>query len=157
MRQVSPAAPAAGVAISPNYLAFKETVKMARGRTRKSEEPEGGPMYADGAPGDVLSDGEGLLSAKEFKGADGSEDHWRDVHWVYNNLWVKEVKASDAPSAGAWFWLVDCRTNADARAKFRDYYMKLAPSRKELDERARRADGGESVLELLSEIERVLQ
>ena len=130
---------------------------MARGRTRKSEEAEGAQFGPDGAPVGVLDDSEGLLSAKEFKGADGSEDHWRDVHWVYNNLWVKEVKASDAPSAGAWFWLMDCRTNADARAKFRDYYMKLAPSRKELDERARRADGGESVLDLLGEIERVLQ
>ncbi len=126
------------------------------GRPRKSD-AEGAQFGPEGAPAGVLSGDEGLLSVDEFKGADGSEDHWRDVHWVYNNLWVKEVKASDAPSAGAWFWLVDCRTNADARAKFRDYYMKLAPSRKELDERARRADGGESVLELLTEIERVLQ
>ena len=107
------------------------------------------------ANGGVYNDD--LMSVKEFVGADGSEDHWRDVHWVYNNLWVKEVEAKDAPSAGAWFWLMDCRRSADARAKFRDYYMKLAPSRKELDERARRADGGESVVELLGEIERALR
>ena len=102
-------------------------------------------------------DDDGLMSVKEFVGADGSEDHWRDVHWVYNNLWVKEVEAKDAPSAGAWFWLMDCRRSADARAKFRDYYMKLAPSRKELDERARRGDGGEEVLELLKVVEKALR
>lgn len=138
---------------------------MARttARTRKTEGSEGAPLGADGARGAFSSGFEGfdaderLLSSNEFKGADGSEDHWRDVHWVYNNLWVKEVTAADAPSAGAWFWLVDCRSSAEARAKFRDYYMKLAPSRKELDERMRRSDSGESVLELLKIVEKALK
>lgn len=137
---------------------------MARGRRKKIDEAQGAPaavMDKDvgaGVGGGVsVADDDGLMSVKEFVGADGSEDHWRDVHWVYNNLWVKEVEAKDAPSAGAWFWLMDCRRSGEARAKFRDYYMKLAPSRKELDERARRADGGESVVELLSEIERALR
>lgn len=139
---------------------------MARGRRKKIDEvvqgvplpvvDEGGKVD-EGGSGVSVADNDGLMSVKEFVGADGSEDHWRDVHWVYNNLWVKEVEAKDAPSAGAWFWLMDCRRSADARAKFRDYYMKLAPSRKELDERARRADGGESVVELLGEIERALR
>ena len=97
-----------------------------------------------------------LVGAREFTGADGTEDHWRDVHWVYNNLWVKGVKACDAPSPGAWFWLMECRGDRKALEDFRAYYMKLAPSRKELDERARRADGGESVVDLLAQIEGVL-
>ena len=138
---------------------------MPRGRRKKIDDATGAPLPvvdegvgADGGGGVSVADkDDGLMSVKEFVGADGSEDHWRDVHWVYNNLWVKEVKAKDAPSAGAWFWLMDCRRSSDARAKFRDYYMKLAPNRKELDERARRADGGESVVELLDEIERALR
>lgn len=91
-------------------------------------------------------------SKEEFTGSDGREDHWRDVMWVYNNLYVSGVKPSDAPSPGAWGWLQECRDDAKALNDFRAYYMKLAPSRKELDERARRADGGESVLSLLDEI-----
>lgn len=138
---------------------------MPRGRRKKTDDdafetpqgPRGSIVDGDeGVKGGADKD-DGLMSVKEFVGADGSEDHWRDVHWVYNNLWVKEVEAKDAPSAGAWFWLMDCRRSGEARAKFRDYYMKLAPSRKELDERARRADGGESVVELLGEIERALR
>lgn len=98
-----------------------------------------------------------LTGSQKFIGADGTEDHWRDVHWVYNNLWIKDVKEADAPSPGAWFWLMECRNDKDALENFRAYYMKLAPTRKELDERARRSDGGESVLELLKQIEGVLK
>lgn len=97
-----------------------------------------------------------LTGPQAFLGSDGTEDHWRDVHWVYNNLWMKGVTEADAPSPGAWFWLMECRQDKEALASFRTYYMKLAPSRKELDERARRSDGGESVIELLKEIEGVL-
>lgn len=97
-----------------------------------------------------------LTGAHAFLSADGTEDHWRDVHWVYNNLWMDGVTEADAPSPGAWFWLMECRNDKEALASFRTYYMKLAPSRKELDERARRSDGGESVVSLLKEIEGVL-
>ena len=138
---------------------------MPRGRRKQSNLPASDAVMDDRMDSaaitdnrvDGWSDSDQLMSSKEFVGADGSEDHWRDVHWVYNNLWVKEVEAKDAPSAGAWFWLMDCRRSADARAKFRDYYMKLAPSRKELDERARRGDGGEEVLELLKVVEKALK
>jgi hypothetical protein len=97
-----------------------------------------------------------LTGASKFLSADGTEDHWRDVHWVYNNLWMDGVSEKDAPSPGAWFWLMECRSDKSALENFRAYYMKLAPSRKELDERARRNDGGESVVSLLREIEGVL-
>ena len=138
---------------------------MPRGRRKQSNLPASDAVMDDRMDSaaitdnrvDGWSDSDQLMSSKEFVGADGSEDHWRDVHWVYNNLWVKEVEAKDAPSAGAWFWLMDCRRSADARAKFRDYYMKLAPSRKELDERARRGVGGEEVLELLKVVEKALK
>lgn len=101
---------------------------------------------------EAVSEGLSMWSKDDFTGSDGREDHWRDVMWVYNNLYVSGVKPSDAPSPGAWGWLMECRGDAKALNNFRAYYMKLAPSRKELDERARRADGGESVLSLLDEI-----
>lgn len=81
---------------------------MPRGRRKKSDDdafetpqgPSGSIVDGDeGVKGGADKD-DGLMSVKEFVGADGSEDHWRDVHWVYNNLWVKEVEAKDAPSAG---------------------------------------------------------
>ena len=98
-----------------------------------------------------------LYDSSDFKSSDGSEDHWRDVHWVYNNLGVKTASAENAPSPGAWFWLVECREDADARRKFRDYYMKMAPSRKELDERARMRDSGDGVKDLLDKVAKVLK
>lgn len=84
------------------------------------------------------------------------EDHWRDIHWVYNHLRVEGLVPKDAPTPGAWFWLQECRASLKAAAKFRTYYMKLAPTRKELDERASLSDGGESVLALIDAVERVL-
>jgi len=122
------------------------------GRRKKTDDM--GQNEAETGSSDVFSH---LTDASKFLSAEGTEDHWRDVHWVYNNLWVKGVSEKDAPSPGAWFWLMDCRSDKTALDNFRAYYMKLAPSRKELDERARRRDGGESVVSLLKEIEGVLK
>ena len=100
---------------------------MPRGRRKKIDDATGAPLPvvdegvgADVGGGVSVADKDDvLMSVKEFVGADGSEG-WRDVHWVYNNLWVKEVEAGRS-ECGAWFWLMDCRRSSDARAKFRDY------------------------------------
>lgn len=107
----------------------------------------------DSLPEEEESDG--LISRARFR-CDGSEDHWRDIHWVYNSLMLSNLRPEDAPSPGAWFWLQEIRSDKAARDDFRSAYMKLAPSRKELDERARRADGGEKVLELIAAMEEAL-
>lgn len=127
---------------------MSENPKRGRGRPKKV-------LQVDTEKGDVVE--KELVGSHEFISSDGTEDHWRDVHWVYNHLWMDGVTEADAPSPGAWFWLMECRDSKKSLEDFRAYYMKLAPSRKELDERARRSDGGESVLELLKQIEGVLK
>jgi len=94
----------------------------------------------------------------DFKGADGKLNHFRDIHWIYENLDLFGVSPGDAPSAGAYTWLMEIRNDAsgDARKKFRDYYMKIAPSGKELEERERLMDDGRGILELISAVERCL-
>ena len=133
---------------------MSEEARRRRGRPRKEPASGGTVPFVNLSTGEVLE--KPLTGAQAFLGSDGTEDHWRDVHWVYNNLWMDGVTEADAPSPGAWFWLQECRSDSKALQDFRAYYMKLAPSRKELDERARRADGGESVVSLLKEIEGVL-
>ena len=45
------------------------------------------------------------------------------------------------------------RSSQEALDDFRSFYMKLAPSRKALDERARRSDTGENVESLIRQVE----
>ena len=94
----------------------------------------------------------------DFKNADGKLNHFRDIHWIYENLDVVGVMPQTAPSVGAYSWLMEIRKDpsGDARRKFRDYYMKLAPSGKELEERERLTDDGRNVLELIDAVERCL-
>ena len=129
------------------YCAEEVRVGMANGRP-------GRPRKSESQEPPVTHGGESrLMSRRVFSGSDGTEDHWRDVHFVYNNLFLEDVRPEDAPSPGAWFWLQEVRSSQEALDDFRSFYMKLAPSRKELDERARRSDTGENVENLIRQVE----
>jgi len=78
------------------------------------------------------------------------------VRWVFDNLAIEDVKPEDAPSAGAWAMLIDCRTSADARSKFMNgLWPKLLPKGRGDDAEDPLADDGEGVLEFIQKVREV--
>ena len=76
------------------------------------------------------------------------------VEWVFENMDVEGLVAGDAPSAGAWALLKECRSSRSVRELFyMNVWVKLLPTRGSVDEAAerRRAEGV-----ALEHVERVL-
>jgi len=66
----------------------------------------------------------------DFENWDGKIDTINDLNWIYNNLMVKDVKASDAPSPGAWAHLQYHRSSDEAMTEFfTKVYPRLIPAK----------------------------
>ena len=61
-----------------------------------------------------FGENKGTLKAEKVEKSErkDSTSLMEDAMWVYNNLDVKDVKAEDAPSSGAWGWLQKVRGSA---------------------------------------------
>jgi hypothetical protein len=76
----------------------------------------------------------GVLKATAMKADftkwDGKINTVEDINWIYNHLMVADVKASDAPSPGAWAHLQYHRSNTAAMAEFfTKVYPRLIPAK----------------------------
>ena len=56
-------------------------------------------------------DESGLYTREDGQEYIAAFDGIRDWEWVYENLRVKNIGIDDAPSSGAWGFLVECREN----------------------------------------------
>lgn len=83
------------------------------------------------------------VSKDDFAGK--AEPSIREVaEWVFDNIDMKDVQASDAPSAGAWSLLRWVQKNkASNQSEFyRTFSAKLLPSRQQLEVEGRFVDDG---------------
>ena len=75
------------------------------------------------------------------------------VMWIFDNILILDVAAEDAPSAGAWAYLMEIRTSPIIRSEFyRTVYPKLLPSKAQIDNEARYTDDGHKVLGLIERV-----
>ena len=74
-----------------------------------------------------------------------------DAAWVYHNLGRHKVRRSEAPSEGAWHWLVVVRSGGKAakRAFYREMLPRLLPKE---EARASRADDDDPLLVLIDRV-----
>lgn len=111
----------------------------------------------DGVGGEVLkvvgiSVGNGLLSGSEFKNKPKCSLR-SDIEWVYEHMGI-EVKPEDAPSPGAYAYLIECQSDTSVRSEFyRSVITRMLPSKSQLDLEQERGTGGNLVL---SQVERIL-
>lgn len=76
------------------------------------------------------------------------------VTWVFDHMDIKGVSAGDAPSAGAWSLLQQCRRSGTMREAFYlTIWPKLLPTRGTVDAEDERRRGGGKALE---HVERVM-
>lgn len=77
------------------------------------------------------------------------------VQWVFDNIDVADVKPEDAPSSGAWSFLVRVRTYPDLLKEFyRSIWAKMLPTRSEIEAREKFEDDGREQLHLIDQIQR---
>lgn len=76
--------------------------------------------------------------------------HLEVVGWVFENMFNKDVTIETAPSPGAYGLWKMCQDSEKIRADFyTQIWMKLAPSRQELDDQHRFQDDGREVLPII--------
>lgn len=97
----------------------------------------------------------GVPALAEFRGREiGSERE--NVQWVASVMYLSGVRAADAPSAVAWGMLQWVRGSKSAEQEFwRSVYVRLMPSRGEIDGKDRFQDDGEVLLKLIDRIEQI--
>lgn len=83
-----------------------------------------------------------MVRKKVFEGKPVPK-HQEIVEWVFNNVSVQDIKPSDAPCAGAWQWLADCRASSKERASLRQIWSKLLPTKQQIEQGAFSDDGRE--------------
>jgi hypothetical protein len=88
-----------------------------------------------------------LVDRKQFGEISGRPDFRSDVYWVYQHYCLSGVKASDAPSPGAWALLEHLRRVPDVNIGlfYRDFCVRLLPSQKQLEQEERRGTDDELI------------
>lgn len=75
------------------------------------------------------------------------------VNWVADSIAKKRVKSSDAPSSTAWGLLRWAKSSSVTRAEFyKNIFVKILPTRQELENQARYSDDGSTQIELAERI-----
>tara|TARA_Y100000593_G_scaffold92419_1_gene184003 strand:- start:893 stop:1495 length:603 start_codon:yes stop_codon:yes gene_type:complete len=121
-----------------------------------------GGGHAGAAGGGGLQDGHsppsgnappatGLVSQESFGGKTCNTA--KTVEWVASNLAVADAVPEDAPSPESWAMLQWVRSSPSAEAQFwGQIYVKLLPTKAQLDAEARFADDGEGVITLIDQV-----
>lgn len=90
-----------------------------------------------------------LVPSKIFAGKPPC-DARTEVQWVFQNICIEDVVPEQAPSAGAWGLLWDCRNNPAARQDFlRTAWLRLLPSKVDDADAERFTDDGRAIEELI--------
>lgn len=91
-------------------------------------------------------------SAREV--ASGNINYRASIEWVYQNIDRPNVRPEDAPDAGAWSILRQCRESETFRKDFyKTWLMKLMPSQKEFDRDNRYHDNGDEMVAFIERVE----
>ena len=80
----------------------------------------------------------------------GHTDPYVTMLWVFENMNNAHAAASTAPSPGAMAWLLTLQEDTKLRMEFYQQFTKLLPTRRELDEKARRRDTGDKAEDLIA-------
>lgn len=95
------------------------------------------------------------LDAKFGEVSDDSS--YTAIQWVGQHMWVEGVSESDAPNSTAYGLLMRCQESPSFRDEFYSkMWIKTIPNQKSLEAQQRYRDNGHSLIELNSEIRRVL-
>ena len=70
----------------------------------------------------------------------------KDIRWIFNHIGIKDVRPSDAPSAGAWGYLQAIKQNDEIMHDFyRSVYPRLLPSSSEIETESKFVDDGRRI------------
>jgi hypothetical protein len=148
---------------------FKQFVSMRdelkkRGQTERQAWAEAAKMFAmpsvdefkekkrniQTPPEDKGLESDGRVPAEFFRGKDCPIQ--QTVHWVSQNIAIKDVDPHSCPSPQAWGMLKWCQTHPQNESEFwKSIYPKWFPSRAQLDQEAKlKEDGG--TIELIDRV-----
>ena len=84
---------------------------------------------------------------------DGISDPIAEIIWVFNHLSIEGVKPEDAPSPGAYGYLMWAQQNPQNRSDFlKTTYAKVVPTKSQLDKGKGSHDNGKSTIDLLDRL-----
>lgn len=76
------------------------------------------------------------------------------VMWVYDHMGDKNLTTKDAPSPGAWAYLVECQGNQKVKETFyAAVWPKLLPTNKQLEAENARYDDGRELKDLIERVQ----
>ena len=99
-------------------------------------------------------DNSGLHDIAEFgEAAVSSIDPIRDLTWIYNNIAVKDVKPSEAPSPGAYAYLRWVQKDEQNEIDFfTKVYPRIIPAKSQIDKENNFNDDNRSTFDLLNRL-----
>ena len=103
----------------------------------------------------LVPDTSGLVDIAEFgDAADAEIDPIRDLTWIYNNMAVKNVKPSDAPSPGAYAHLQFVQENDQNKVDFfTRVYPRIIPAKSQVENVSRYNDDNRTTLDILDRLQ----
>jgi hypothetical protein len=87
---------------------------------------------------------------------DGSVSENEKLRWIFENLQVEGIEPSDAPSMGAYTYLMHLRGNAQAMQKFYDSAWPKLLSKEDAERTGKLEDTGKSTIQLIERLEAAL-
>ncbi len=94
-----------------------------------------------------------LMSIEDLPEETGKVDMIETITYVFQNMDVDKIDPKDAPSRGAYFYLMRIRKDVTAKNKFYEQgLMKLVPSSAQLKETSKKNDDGRETFELLDRL-----
>lgn len=120
----------------------------------------GKPIAEPVVPGENVTavtpagEAKGLLDLAEFgDSADAEMDPIRDLTWIYNNIAVRDVKPSDAPSPGAYAHLKFVQQNEENKVDFfTKVYPRIIPAKSQVENLSKFNDDNRATFDLLGRL-----
>lgn len=94
-----------------------------------------------------------LMNVDDLPEETSTVDMVETITYVFNNMDVDNIDPKDAPSRGAYFYLMRIRKDVTAKNKFYEQgLMKLVPTSAQLKEAGQKNDDGRDTFELLDRL-----
>jgi len=84
---------------------------------------------------------------------EANSDPVKEIIWIYNNLYIKNINKKDAPTPGAYSYLMWAQSSLVNRTDFlKTIYPKIIPSKSQIDKGSGANDDGRPNLNLIEKL-----
>lgn len=150
-----------GVAFPDKYAAAKcaqtmiDACLMRQSRGEVCEVPNKVHLYEIKKASEGEDDGIELYDAELFEDKGGVSENEK-LRWIFENLQVEGIEPQDAPSMGAYTYLMHLRGNAQAMQKFYDSAWPKLLAKEDAQKTGKLEDDGKSTIQLIERLQAAL-